>query len=54
MEPKIIDNPLNKLKTMQEDIVGKLDTLLDLNIQFRNRREKHFLKIFLNVMDRMS
>jgi|LakMenEpi03Aug12_release.lakeMendotaPanAssembly.Ray.scaffolds.fasta_scaffold243967_2 hypothetical protein len=39
---------------MQETVVDKLKLLGDLNSEYREKQEKHFMKVFLFVMDRMS
>ena len=54
MQNELKTDPIQYLKKMQETVVDKLKLLGDLNSEYREKQEKHFMKVFLFVMDRMS
>ena len=42
------------MQQMQSVILEKLETISSLNNEFKEKQERHFLKTFLHVMDRVS
>lgn len=45
---------LEEMQEMQTIILKKIENLNELNNEYKDKQEKHFLKTFIHVMDRIS
>lgn len=52
VEPQVVDQ--NYLNSIYQNILDKIGTLDKLNEDYKVRQEEHFLRTFMNVLEKMG